>query len=112
MLDNKGFDLWSNAYDKEVGISDEDKTYPFAGYKKVLNAIYSGILESSVQNVLDIGFGTGILANKLYEKGYHIYGQDFSDEMLKIAQNKMPKASLWKGDFSKRFGRTLNETKV
>ena len=33
MLDNKGFDLWADGYDKAVGISDEENTYPFAGYK-------------------------------------------------------------------------------
>ena len=35
MLDNKGFDLWADGYDKSVGMSDEDGTYPFAGYKTV-----------------------------------------------------------------------------
>ena len=36
MLNDKGFDLWADGYDKSVGISDEGNTYPFAGYKKVL----------------------------------------------------------------------------
>ena len=36
MLDNKGFDLWADGYDKTVGVSDEENTYPFAGYKDVL----------------------------------------------------------------------------
>ena len=33
MLDNKGFDLWADGYDKSVGLSDEENTYPFAGYR-------------------------------------------------------------------------------
>ena len=33
MLDNKGFDLWADGYDKSVGLSEEENTYPFAGYK-------------------------------------------------------------------------------
>ena len=37
MLNNKGFDLWADGYDKSVGLSDEANTYPFAGYKKVLS---------------------------------------------------------------------------
>ena len=37
MLDKKGFDLWADGYDRAVGISDEDGTYPFAGYKQLLN---------------------------------------------------------------------------
>ena len=30
MLDQKGFDLWAEGYDKFVGISEEKNTYPFA----------------------------------------------------------------------------------
>ena len=33
MLNNKGFDLWADGYDKTVGISDEENTYHFCGYK-------------------------------------------------------------------------------
>ncbi len=69
MLDNKGFDLWADNYDETVGISDNDNTYPFAGYKKILSKIYNCVLVSSSKNILDIGFGTGTLTTKLYEKG-------------------------------------------
>ena len=41
MLNNKGFDFWAGDYDKTVGISDEENTYPFAGYKKVLFSDYN-----------------------------------------------------------------------
>ena len=99
MLNNKGFDLWADDYDKSVGLSDEDGTYPFAGYKTILNAIYNRILSVSSKNVLDIGFGTGTLTSKLYEHGCMIYGQDFSDRMIELAQAKMPNAKLFQGDF-------------
>ena len=46
MLDNKGFDLWADGYDKSVQLSDESNTYPFAGYKQVLNTIYHRIREN------------------------------------------------------------------
>ena len=69
MLDNKGFDLWADGYDKTVGVSDEENTYPFAGYKNVLGAIYKTIMEKPNAVVLDIGFGTGTLTAKLYENG-------------------------------------------
>ncbi len=100
MLNDKGFDLWADNYDKSVGISDDNNTYPFAGYKKILNEIYHCVLECSCKDILDIGFGTGIISTKLYEKGMNIYGQDFSDKMINLAQSKMPKAQLLKGDFS------------
>ena len=44
MLNNKGFDLWADGYDKSVGLSDEANTYPFAGYKKVLAAIFQTVM--------------------------------------------------------------------
>ena len=100
MLDNKGFDLWADGYDKTVGVSDEENTYPFAGYKDVLGTIYKTVMEKPNAVVLDIGFGTGTLTTKLYENGCTIYGQDFSSRMIEIASAKMPDAHLYHGDFS------------
>ena len=100
MLDNKGFDLWADGYDKSVGLSDEENTYPFAGYKDVLGTIYKTIMEKENAVVLDIGFGTGTLTTKLYENGSTIYGQDFSARMIELASEKMPNAHLYQGDFT------------
>ena len=100
MLDNKGFDLWADGYDKTVGVSDEGKTYPFAGYKDVLGTIFKTIMKKPNAVVLDIGFGTGTLTTKLYENGCNIYGQDFSARMIELASQKMPNAHLYQGDFT------------
>lgn len=100
MLNNAGFNLWADGYDKSVGLSDENGTYPFAGYRDVLNRIYNGVLSGTEKSVLDIGFGTGTLTAKLYEQGCTIYGQDFSQRMIELAQAKMPMAKLYQGDFS------------
>lgn len=100
MLDSKGFDLWSDNYDSQVEISDEENVYPFAGYKRVLGTVYENIRKQNPKNILDIGFGTGILAKKLYDDGYNIYGIDFSNEMLKKAKQKMPNAELLQFDFT------------
>jgi SAM-dependent methyltransferase len=100
MLDNKGFDLWADGYDKTVGVSEEGNTYPFAGYENVLGTIYKTIMEKKNAVVLDIGFGTGTLTTKLYENGCNIYGQDFSARMIELAFQKMPNAYLYQGDFT------------
>ena len=100
MLDNKGFDLWADGYDNTVGLSDEQNTYPFAGYKEVLGTIYKTIMKKENAVVLDIGFGTGTLTTKLYENGCTIYGQDFSARMIELASEKMPNAHLYQGDFT------------
>ncbi len=101
MLDNKGFDLWADGYDKAVGVSDGENRYPFAGYKRILAKIFQRIMMRSEPSVLDIGFGTGVLTAKLYERGCKIYGQDFSPRMIELASAKMPRAHLYEGDFSK-----------
>lgn len=100
MLNSKDFDLWADGYDRSVGVSDDEGTYPFAGYKAVLNEIYNRVLNAPARKVLDIGFGTGVLTAKLYEQGMEIYGQDFSDRMIELAQVKMPAAQLFQGDFA------------
>ena len=100
MLDNKGFNLWADGYDADVGISDDDNEYPFAGYKNILGSIYSTIMSKKNATVLDIGFGTGTLATKLYKNSCTIYGQDFSSRMVEIALEKMPNAHLYQGDFA------------
>ena len=101
MLNNTGFDLWADGYDKSVGLSDENDRYPFAGYRAMMNALYQRVLAQSGHDVLDIGFGTGVLTSRLYEQGCQIYGQDFSARMIELAQAKMPDARLYQGDFSK-----------
>lgn len=109
MLNGKEFDLWADGYDKAVGISDEESTYPFAGYKKVLGFIFKTIMETANTVVLDIGFGTGTLTTKLYEQGCSIYGQDFSTRMIALASEKMPYAHLYQGDFSKGLVEPLRD---
>ena len=111
MLDQQGFNLWADGYDRSVGLSDEGNTYPFAGYKRVLNAIYNKVLESGCQTVLDIGFGTGTLTQKLYEHGCTVYGQDFSHRMIELAKAQMPKAELYQGDFTKGLVDALKQNR-
>ena len=99
MRDQAGFDLWAGEYDKYVGLSEAADTYPFAGYREVLGDIYNEIMSVKGARVLDLGFGTGTLTNKLYEGGCEVFGQDFSEKMIELAQKKMPEAFLFQGDF-------------
>lgn len=73
--------------------------------------IYNEIRQKSAATVLDIGFGTGILTNKLYENGHSIDGIDFSAEMIRIAQAKMPHARLIQADISQGFPTKLTTKK-
>lgn len=111
MLNNEGFDLWANGYDQTVGISDDEGTYPFAGYKQILNTIYNRTLADKCDTILDIGFGTGTLTTKLYEQGCRVWGQDFSERMIELAKVKMPKAKLYQWDFSKGLVKELKQNR-
>jgi len=111
LLDNKGFDLWAEDYDKDVNLSNETDTFPFAGYKEILADIYAEIMNLAPCKVLDIGVGTGILATKLYEAGNDVIGIDFSEEMLKIARSKMPKARFIQYNFVDGLPSTLASEK-
>lgn len=109
MLNKQGFDLWANDYDQTVKISEENNQYPFAGYKEILNTIFNETMQKECSHILDIGFGTGILASRLYEEGHQIDGMDFSAEMIAIAQVKMPKAKLIEGDIADGLPAELKE---
>ena len=111
MLSNHDFDLWADGYDRSVGISDEDGTYPFAAYRQIMNEIYNRVLARCGKAVLDIGFGTGTLTAKLYEQGCGIWGQDFSRRMMELAREKMPGAKLYQGDFSRGLVEELRQNK-
>ncbi len=100
MVDSKGFDLWADGYDKSVSVSDRENMYPFAGYNQVLSYIFQTIMDKQNPVVLDIGFGTGALTTELYKHGCTIYGQDFSQRMIEISQEKMPDAKLYQGNFA------------
>ena len=109
MLDNKGFDVWAEEYDTSVKLSSEDSTYPFVGYNEIVNKIYDIVISKSNATVLDIGFGTGILTQKLYQYGCAVYGQDFSSKMIELASNKMPNANLYQGAFTKGIVKQLKQ---
>ncbi|MEW8954885.1 class I SAM-dependent methyltransferase [Clostridium sp.] len=98
MLDSKGFDIWAKEYDKSVEIGDEE--YPFHGYYQVLQCVYNLINGKESKKILDVGFGTGLLTNRLYIDGAKIYGMDFSQNMIHIAKEKMPKGIFIQWDFN------------
>lgn len=100
MLDREGFDSWAYNYDDHVKSCDEKGEYPFAGYAKALEEIEKRVLANGPCDVMDVGFGTGVLTKRLYDAGCRIWGQDFSSTMIHIAQEKMPKAVLCAGDLS------------
>jgi putative AdoMet-dependent methyltransferase len=99
MLDNKGFDNWSGAYDQDI-LKMQDEGYPFEGYYDTLGYIQSRVQAGEAKAVLDIGIGTGLLTETLYKAGIAITGVDFSAKMLDLAKRKMPQGRFIRFDFN------------
>jgi putative AdoMet-dependent methyltransferase len=90
------FENWAHNYEKTVLSSTQ---FPFKGYKELMNRIESDVSPQS--SILDIGIGTGILAESLFNhKSVKIYGIDQSAKMLEFAKNKLPNANLSEFDFN------------
>lgn len=88
MLNQSGFDRWAGSYDASIG--SDPMGYPFEGYYRVLEFIRQQLGESvSNLRVLDLGIGTGLLSQRLYDEGAAIVGLDFSAKMLRLAEEKM-----------------------
>ena len=109
MLNQKGFDLWADCYDESVSRSDENNSYPFAGYGKLLARVCTIVLQKENPTVLDLGFGTGVLTAALFAAGCRVYGQDFSAQMIELARKKMPEAVLVQGDLENGLAPVLRE---
>lgn len=107
MMNSEGFDLWADGYDRAVGLSEEQKAYPFAGYRKVLGWIYQTLRETQARSVVDIGCGMGVLGTRLCAAGLDVTGLDFSDKMLEIARERMPEARLIQWDFRNGLPETI-----
>lgn len=76
------------AYIHDVGFSDYIQQL-IPGVIKILqhNKISQGL-------IVDLGCGSGLSSQKLIEAGYQVLGIDISEDMLKIAQKRVPLAQF------------------
>ena len=110
MLDNKGFDKWAEEYD--ASIQRHSEGYPFEGCYNVLSYVRSLIKEPKEKKILDIGVGTGLLTYELYKKGGQIYRIDFSEKMLELAKQKIPKGKFYCYDIKSDLPKDLEGIKL
>src|SRR5690625_3867054 len=97
------FDRWAADYDASV-YADSEEDFPFAGYERVLDAIAHAvagddrIMTSQASSseggarsrLLDVGIGTGNLAVKFSGPNWDVWGVDFSREMLRRTEVRLP----------------------
>jgi putative AdoMet-dependent methyltransferase len=87
------FDAWAENYDYWIKISSD--SFPFQGYEKVLDRIVELTDPKPSSRILDIGIGTGNLAERFVEFDCEIWGIDYSSKMLEKAGKKVPCAHLF-----------------
>lgn len=90
------FDSWAADYDYYIKRGAE--SFPFLGYDDVLNRIVELADPKPGMKILDIGIGTGTLAQKFLEYDCEIWGIDYSSRMLEEAKKKVPDAQLLQVD--------------
>jgi len=83
-----GFEDWSATYDADVG----DEKFPFLGYSQVLRTVVALAGAKAGARVLDVGTGTGNLAQLFSSSGCELWCTDFSPAMLEKARLKLPRA--------------------
>jgi putative AdoMet-dependent methyltransferase len=91
------FDSWAAEYDEDVY---SDSGFPFEGYASILQAILDQADPRPNSSVLDLGIGTGNLAQLFRKRDCEIWGLDFSAEMLTKARIKLPSANLEQADIT------------
>jgi putative AdoMet-dependent methyltransferase len=94
------FDDWADEYDQSVS-SNAD--FPFEGYSLVLQTIVGQAAIHPNSSILDLGIGTGNLAQLFFNLGCEIWGLDFSKSMLMKAKAKLPKATLAQADLTRKW---------
>lgn len=107
------FDRVAQSYDALVSSAED---FPFAGYDEVLDEAVRRAEACSGMSVLDLGIGTGGLAQRFDSFGCNIWGVDFSAKMLEEAKGKLPRAVLrqadimadWPTEFQRRFDRVVS----
>lgn len=88
------FDHWAQTYDQDV----QQGGFPFDGYTQVLETTLRLAEVKPGQSILDLGVGTGNLAQLFAQRDCLIFGIDYSDRMLELARVKLPGAVLCQAD--------------
>jgi cyclopropane fatty-acyl-phospholipid synthase-like methyltransferase len=88
------FDRWSKTYDR--GVLDESGVHE--GYDRVLETVVRAAEVRPGMCVLDLGIGTGNLAQRFLALGCTVWGVDFSPAMLAKARAKLPEVTLVQAD--------------
>ena len=98
----RNFDSWAKRYDETLQKASLADDWMYKDYEKILGQVIAfsrGILRKRVSVVVDIGVGTGNLAQKFVGRAKKIIGIDLSFKMLRLAKKKIPTIETKRADF-------------
>jgi len=98
------FERWSETYDRSV----LDESGIHKGYDEVLETVVRLADARPGMRVLDLGIGTGNLAQRFLSLGCAVWGVDFSPAMLAKARNKLPEVTLVQADLRGEWSSALD----
>jgi putative AdoMet-dependent methyltransferase len=90
------FDAWAEEYDYYLDVGKNN--FPLIGYNRVLDRIVELAEPEPHHKILDVGIGTGNLAQRFVKYDCEIWGIDFSSKMLEEAAKKLPNIRLLRAD--------------
>lgn len=92
------FDAWAETYNEIVHAGEGEYAEVFAGYDGILSRVCGEIRRPPGTLVVDLGTGTGNLAQKALAAGYRVVGVDPSPEMRRRAA-EVPGLTVLDGAF-------------
>ncbi|MGB4804841.1 MAG: class I SAM-dependent methyltransferase [Anaerolineae bacterium] len=99
------FERWAARYDQSVR-TDQGI---FASYDDVLDAVVRAAVVKPGMRVLELGIGTGNLAQCFVALGCEVWGMDFSPAMLAIVREKVPQVTLIQMDLTADWPEALQQ---
>lgn len=100
------FERWAERYDQSVQ-ADEGI---FASYDLVLAEVVRSAKADTGMRILELGIGTGNLAQKFVALGCEVWGVDFSPAMLAKAREKVPQVTLVQMDLTADWPEVLQQS--
>jgi len=108
----RSFDEMASGYDQLVSGSVD---FPYEQYSAVLDEVVREAAVQSGMRVLDLGTGTGNLAERFVKCQCDVWGIDVSEKMLVEARRKLPGVNLIRADLlgewpgiDRRFDRVVS----
>lgn len=99
------FERWAERYDQSV----QTDQGIFTSYDLVIAEVVRAAGVEAGMRVLELGIGTGNLAQEFVTLGCEVWGVDFSPAMLAIAQAKIPQVRLIQMDLTAEWPENLQQ---